>query len=501
MSGNAIVFAVLLGALVAGAGGCSAAGPEPEAIELSSDPQLFVDDFLVESLDGVVKSLNRPIKHPGNPLIRPDKPWEGYLVLQPGSVIFDEEEQLFKMWYNSLPSTDRPDVEEFLCYATSKDGVTWEKPNLGLVEFRGSKANNIFLKWSAWTHSVIKDSHDTDAGRRYKLAYWQTHDRGRCGVWVAFSPDGVRWTDYPDNPVVPCSATGDTFSAMQDPASKKYLLYHKSTIRPIRKVARLVSDDFIHWKDSRLVLEPDTYDQSDTEFYGLSAFSYGSQYLGFLWVFHTYSQLMDAQLVSSRDGLQWDRTMNRQILLPLGYMRNHYSGSSFDSGMVFPINAPAVHDEQLWIYYSGFSNLHNALAEAHTGEIGLAKIRLDGFVSLEATGEGYVLTRPVRFQGSSMTLNARTAVLEQQGGEFNPTWKELLTKAPDGKGSIRVEVQDEDGQPIGGYGSGDCRPIDSDGVGLEVSWEGDKDLNALKGRPVRFKFVMSNASLYSFRIQ
>ena len=100
-----------------------------------------------------------------------------------------------------------------------------------------------------------------------------------------------------------------------------------------------------------------------------------------------------------------------------------------------------------------------------------------------------------------MTLNARTAGLEQQGGEFNPIWKELLTNAPDGKGSIRVEVQDEDGQPIVGYGPGDCRPIQGNGVHLEVSWEGDKDLSALRGRSVRFKFVMSNASLYSFRIQ
>ena len=495
------LLSIALVAFSAVGNGCSNPGTGEAAISLTSDSQLFVDNFLIESSDGVVKTLNRPGKHPANPLIRADRPWEGYLVLQPGSVIFDEEEGLFKMWYNSLPSTKRPDVEDFLCYATSKDGVHWEKPDLGLVAYRGSTANNIFLKDSAWTHSVIKDPDDKDPNRRYKLAYWRTHDRSECGVWVAFSSDGVRWTNHPDNPVVPCSATGDTFSVMQDAASKQYWLYHKSKIRPIRKVARLVSDDFVHWRDSQLVLQPDENDQPDTEFYGLSAFSYGGQYLGLLWVFHTYSQLMDTQLVSSRDGLVWDRSGYRRIFLPLGYMRNEYGGSSFDSGMVFPATAPAVKDDKLWIYYSGFSNLHNALAEEHTGEIGLATLRLDGFVSLEATSEASVVTRPVTFQGSSMALNARTRAMEQQGGAFNPAWKELFTDVPDGKGSIRVEVQDADGQPISGYRAEECIPVQGDGVRLGISWDGDKDLSELEGRAVRFKFVMSNASLYSFRIR
>ena len=168
------------------------------------------------------------------------------------------------------------------------------------------------------------------------------------------------------------------------------------------------------------VLEPDEHDQPDTEFYGLSAFSYGGQYLGLLRVFHTYSQLMDTQLTSSREGLVWDLSGYRRIFLPLGYMRNEYGGSSFDSGMVFPVTAPAVKDDKLWIYYSGFANHHNTLAKEHTGEIGLATLRLDGFVSLEATSEASVITRPVTFQGSSMTLNARTRAMEQQGGAFNP---------------------------------------------------------------------------------
>jgi hypothetical protein len=422
------------------------------------------------------------------------------LALQPGTVIYDSEEQIFKIWYNSLPTVAKPDVEQYLCYATSRDGIAWEKPNLGLVEFKGSKANNIFLKWSNWTHSVIKDLHDSDASRRYKIAYWQTEDRGRCGIWVAFSPDGIRWTDYPSNPVVPCAATGDTFSVMQDPETRQFLLYHKSIIRPIRKVARLVSDDFVHWRDSRLVLEPDEYDNPDTEFYGMSVFPYGGQQLGLVWVFHTYTQFMDIQLASSRDGLTWERSMDRRLFLPLGFMINGYSGASFDSGMVWPVNEPAIKDNDMWIFYSGFANVHNELSEKHTGQIGASKMRLDGFVSLEATSEGSVVTPPVRFKGSSLTLNVATRSFVRQGVEPNPVWKDLFTGAPDGVGSVRVEIQDERGNPIAGYSAADCELIQGDDVSRKVAWKEGKDLKALAGRAVRLKFILANASLYSFRI-
>ena len=84
--------------------GCSGTGREEKttAIELGPGTHLFVDDYLVADLQQVWRTLNRPSKHPDNPLLKPDRPWEGYLALQPGTVLFDEEEGLFKMWYNAL---------------------------------------------------------------------------------------------------------------------------------------------------------------------------------------------------------------------------------------------------------------------------------------------------------------------------------------------------------------------------------------------------------------
>ena len=77
--------------------------------------QLFIDDYIIENLEGARKVLNQPVKHPRNPLIVADKPWEKTL-LNRGSVIYDEQEKLFKMWY-SVYTADLKD--QLLCYATS----------------------------------------------------------------------------------------------------------------------------------------------------------------------------------------------------------------------------------------------------------------------------------------------------------------------------------------------------------------------------------------------
>jgi hypothetical protein len=118
----------------------------------------------------------------------------------------------------------------------------------------------------------------------------------------------------------------------------------------------------VHWKNDELVLEPDGGDQPDTEFYGLSPFAYGNQYLGFLWMLHTYSQQLDVQLVSSRDGHTWNRSVHRRVFLPLGFMKNGYTGHAFDSDMIMSVAPPALMDGRLYIYYSGHSAKHNANA-------------------------------------------------------------------------------------------------------------------------------------------
>ena len=136
-------------------------------IEIGSQKQLFLDDYLIESMTGVQRTLNSATKPRNNPVIRPDRPWEGN-NLHYGCVFYDEEQGLFRMWYTASTVTPsktvrlftQPDAgltatpleqekpnstEPIVCYATSTDGYSWEKPSLGLVKFNGSWENNILI--------------------------------------------------------------------------------------------------------------------------------------------------------------------------------------------------------------------------------------------------------------------------------------------------------------------------------------------------------------------
>ena len=136
-------------------------------IEIGSQKQLFLDDYLIESMTGVQRTLNPATKARNNPVIRPDRPWEGN-NLHYGCVFYDEEQGLFRLWYTASTVTPsktvrlvtQPDAgltatpleqekpnstEPIVCYATSTDGYSWEKPSLGLVKFNGSWENNILI--------------------------------------------------------------------------------------------------------------------------------------------------------------------------------------------------------------------------------------------------------------------------------------------------------------------------------------------------------------------
>jgi len=472
-----------------------------------SGKHLFVDDTEIQSKVNVVRSLSAPVRIPENPIVKPDQPWESTLTLQPGTVIYDEQEHIYKMWYNSLPTRSKPDIEEFICYATSEDGIHWTKPALDLVEYRGSKANNILLTWCSWTLSVIKDLHESDPSKRYKLAYWDAHNVGKKGVRVAFSPDGIHWTEYENNPVIPMASSGDTFCVMQDPVTHQFWMYHKSGIMPVRKVSRLVSEDFIHWKNDELVLEPDALDQTDTEFYGLSPFPYGNQYLGLLWVFHTYSQQIDIQFVSSRDGRTWNRSMHRRVFFPLGFMKNDYDGHAFDSEMIMAIAPPVEVNDEIWMYYTGYSNKHNAntyeeaLEDTYLGLIGVAKVPMDDFCFLAATSEGSVVTKPMRITGATMHVTAATKSVGGRDQNFNPVWSQLFTNVKHGEGEVRIEVLDEQGKSIPGFTAADCNPIKGPIADREVTWAGGKSLSTLSGKSVRFKIILRDAEIYSYTVK
>jgi hypothetical protein len=190
--------------------------------------QLFFDDYLVDSASGLTRTLHHPVKHPDNPVLKREHAWEGLRVQVYGTVLYDPAEQLFKIWYMNIPKTSaekitvngqrRPGHATLLSYATSRDGLHWDKPLLGIVNFEGSTANNMIAPdlYNPEGFSVLYEPDEPRAERRCKAFYWD-HGRGPLVLWkgqeiygegkddgthVAFSPDGIHWKPFQANPVV-----------------------------------------------------------------------------------------------------------------------------------------------------------------------------------------------------------------------------------------------------------------------------------------------------------
>jgi len=139
--------------------------------------QLFADDALIEETYRLGRRVHRPDKY-SQPIIVPDRPWEGLGLFLWGTAMYDGGERCFKMWYQTLFSQTEPVKRRYICYATSSDGINWDKPALGRIEFDGSKDNNIVVDPGPAldSPSVVYAPEDEDISRRYKMIYnalWQ----------------------------------------------------------------------------------------------------------------------------------------------------------------------------------------------------------------------------------------------------------------------------------------------------------------------------------------
>ena len=492
------------------------AGPAnaAEPLVLGQHRQLFVDNYVIAEMQGVKQVLNEATRFTAAPVLKPEHPWEGVDVYLYGSVIYDESKKLFKMWYAAWG----PKSNTRGCYATSPDGITWNKPNLGLIEFEGSKDNNL-IPWYAL--GMIYSPDDPDPARRYKSL------AGRRGQ---FSSDGLRWTIPVESKKIPGGIVSDNVIPFcYDELSDRYVAFGKvnrlSGKHGRRSVSVAFSKDFLEWTNAEMVLVPDARDDElaiertaqlrdrvvffeedanlrNAQFYGMCGFPYEGMYLGLLWVFDISGWTPEAkkisaaggedgpvqvELVSSRNLLNWDRAGQRKLLIPAG------AKGSWEAGQIYTVNRPIIVGDEIWIYYGGIGETHGhpmyqdvkkyQEAQPNSG-IGLATLRLDGWVSIDAgPEEGTVTTKPVVFKpGEMLVINAA---------------------APEG--SIAVEILDSTtGEPLAGFEKKMCQVFRGDSVRHTVTWDGNADLTELAnftewtGKPVSLRFYLRNTKLYSF---
>ena len=476
------------------------------SVKIGSTKQLLVDDHIVDHTEGLTRVMHQPDKHPRNPIFRAEMPWEKPSVYLYGTVLRDEPTDPFKMWYQSF--TREPEPKGFSCYALSSDGLNWERPELGIFEYQGNTCNNILLDHDV--PSVISLPHQPDPQKRYRL-FIDGRAINHHGYCTATSPGGLHWTTPR-----PIFSSGDVAQFCYDPASGLYTTFAK--LRAFnagflrRSVCTMQTKDPDKWGYPTVTLIPDSEDDRiarqrleprqqqvslwhpetiHTDFYGLSAFPYEGVYIGMLWVFHISSSkvpsddgLIDVALVCSRNPCDhWDRLGDRQPFIPLG------EPGAWDDSMLFTANAPVRIGNELWIYYGGSTMCHGYRPGSRSPEeleaqgkacaIGLAKLRLDGFVSVDAGDEGgSLLTKALVFEGTRLEVNAKAD-----------------------QGELRIELLDaETLQPIPGFLNEEFDPFQDDCVAAQVQtrWRCAPSLSSLAGRPVRLKFQLRNGSLYAF---
>ena len=249
---------------------------------------LFLDLHHITRIEGLYRRMHQPKRHPDNPILRGENPWESVASLY-GTALYDPQDSLFKMWYLTGPYVDgMVQIRQrnalgnvtLLGYATSTDGVHWEKPILNQVDFEGSTANNLvdIGRTNCEGIAVIYDEHETDPARRYKGFYWEhggidtfVQYEGRTiwgdgdgdGMWMSFSPDGVHWTNCEANPVIPLDSD-TTQSLVWDPKIQKYVVFGRFGSGG-RKTARAESTDAIHFSEPKRVFECDGIDEEGTQ--------------------------------------------------------------------------------------------------------------------------------------------------------------------------------------------------------------------------------------------
>jgi hypothetical protein len=427
---------------------------------------LLLDSRLIDQTDNVRLAVGTARKHPANPLFREDQPWEPRFDNLYANVLYDEPEGLYKCWYSPFivdeavretPREKRGELpyrprnrEMGVCYAVSQDGLQWEKPALGIVEFAGSKANNIVVRGPHGA-GVFQDLREPDPERRYKMFYQ--------GMEVRFSPDGLHWSE--PVPCPPIEAAGDTHNnAFWSPELNRYVGITRLWADQ-RIVGRTESPDFLQWTKAVEVLRGDPQNQT----YAMPVFRYAEVYLGLVMILHRSDDRVACELVWSPDTVRWERIDPGTPLIP-----NSETPGDNDWGCVYAAAYPVVLKDEIRLYYGGSNGPHGGWRD---GFLCLATLRPEGFAGYQPVDRdrpGLVITRPVRASGNRLRITADTT-----------------------GGSVGVTILDAEGHPLAVGG-----PVTGDVTNAPVRFPPEENPPALKDQVVRLQFTLNRAKMYAF---
>ena len=446
-------------------------GQEPMA--LGGRWELLVDDHLLETVEGdVALQLHPPA--PAEVVMVHDKPWEGstcgyHTIFQDGA----RYRMYYRGWDHDM-STGKQRHPAVVCYAESGDGIHWERPTLGLVEFAGSKANNII--WDGiGTHNFVpfKDGNpQCPAEMRYKAV--------GCGegrrLFAFVSGDGIHWRLLRDEPILTDGAFDSQNLVFWDGERSEYRSYYRDFHEGRRDIKVATSPDFVQWSPGVWLKYPGAPTEHLYTNQVMPYYRAAHLLVGFPTRFvPDRDALTEGLFMSSRDGLSFKRWAEAFIrpgpIVEKWHNRSNYIWWGLvETASSLPGAGPelSLYTNERY-YYEG----KGVRTRRHT-------CRLDGFVSLHASYEGgEVLTKPLTFAGEVLAVNAATSAA----------------------GSLRVQIEDVAGQPLSGWRLADCPDIYGDDTERVVTWQGGSDVRAVAGQPIRLRFALRDADLYAFGFQ
>ena len=475
---------------------------------------LVIDNQDLLEINNLKRKTNQAIKHP-EPVLKMDAPWDrDDEMFGNSNVIYDEEEKLFKMWY-SVTGKENPndvgvivEVPTKIAYATSTDGIRWERPKLGIVEVNGSRENNYLTgAMGIYGFSIIKDPSDIPS-RQYKMIF---SILGREARWaefhvplcLAYSADGIHWDRPPHvNPVIRGISDG-CFSLYYDPDRRKYVLLARRVPNLPRDISQYESYDLVNWEDKgRVIVAGDQYDPPEMyNLYYLAPFRYEDFYFGLINSMYTlpgaesyesFNQSpdypddtlghLDIQLAYTRHGQPWSRPRHRAPVVPYG------KAGALDDGAIYPAENPIVRDGDTWIYYCARRDLHcwwrmweleKTMTQRDMACCMLAKMPEDHWVSLDADRtEGSIICKP-----------------------WGPP-HEIFVNADAQDGSVEAELVTPYGEVVPDYSRRDCIPVTNNGKSQPVKWKhGNSPWQTIAkdhAGGLLAKFYVKNAKFYSY---
>jgi hypothetical protein len=468
---------------------------KPDTINISIGRQLFVDNFLVAQTT-MLRSFHYADYYSGNPVLKADKSWENvgsskskFAAPFSDGIWYDELENKFKMWYMAGGGSYSVNNTGVMCYAESQDGINWTKPNLSIVP----NTNIVDYKTERDAGMVWMDKQETNLSCKYKMFLVARDQEDNKWKYIyKTSSDGKLWRDI------------TTSKPIADRSTVYKNSFRNNWVYSIRHNIRVNADKLVRARDYNENKDPSEgtrkaeallssfwfgpwpneqrnqdYPSVDPAIYNLDAIPYESIMLGYFTVWQgPENDVADASgkpkrnqvmLGYSRDGYHWYRDdMNP-------FMRVSANGSDWNAGNVQSVaGVPIIVGDKLFFYVSG--RYINADGDEITST-GLATLRRDGFVSMDASGtEKQLTTELFKFNGDYFFVNAKIS------------------------GGLRIELLDAKGNVIDGYSKDDCISYTGDAVKAQIKWNGKNSLSELKGKAIKARFYVTDGSLYAFWI-